>query len=683
MDKAWFISDAAETPEELPADGWREVSLPHQWSLEGVEAQAGWYRLEVGASSASRRWLRLQSDYFAELWTGDGRLARHEGYFEPWTVELPAEVHTLLMRVAAPYEPLGSVWPSLKRQIKGVFGQHDCRPGGGSTQGQERGSGGLWAAPQVWESGAVALMALRAQAVPVASGWKLSIELEIDSLEAGPARASLRLGPEDFAGSTLAAERTLVLRPGRQTYELVWDLPEMERWEIWERGFPHLYRLEVELEGGQAQTLIGFRTIAQDGDWLLLNGRRVFLRGSNVIPTQWLASYDRAKAERDVGLIKEANLNAVRVHAHVAAPEFYEQCDRQGVLIWQDFPLQWGYAEDEGFAEEALRQARAMVSYLGNHPSIYLWNAHNEPSHNRHTLDPLLASALRSADPLRLVKEASDFREHPYPGWYVGNMRDFLALPGAPLPSEFGAQALPRADLLRRILGDAAWPPDWKTWSYYNFQPDQTFHVAGLGTGDSLEGFVEHSQDYQAKLLQFAIHAYRRAKGRITGYFQFMFMEPWEGITWAVVDVERNPKKGYEALKWASSPVLLSLVVDRDTVEVGPWTPIGEAWVVSDLERPLDLRVRVTVEGDRSVVFLEEEVHLEPQEVRCVFRQGDVWEMSAAGRQPFDESAERLAALGAGTYRVVGEVFEGDRLWSRQEEQVTLVDPTVRSLRMF
>jgi len=87
--------------------------------------------------------------------------------------------------------------------------------------------------------------------------------------------------------------------------------------------------------------------------------------------------------------------------------------------------------------------------------------------------------------------------------------------------------------------------------------------------GESLEEFVERSQDYQARLIEFAVHAYRRAKGKVVGYFQFMFVEPWEGITWAVLDVERVPKKGFFALKEASSPVLLSLVPYRERVEVG------------------------------------------------------------------------------------------------------------------
>jgi beta-mannosidase len=376
----------------------------------------------------------------------------------------------------------------------------------------------------------VALLALAHRAHKTSTGWRLLVRLLLDAPRAFREEAWLRLLPENFPGEAWEKEASLEGEAGRAWREVVWDLPEMPLWEVWERGFPHLFRLEAQLAGASLAVPLGFRTVEVDGEgWLLLNGSRLFLRGTNIIPTQWLSAYGEEVAQRDVALLKEANLNAVRVHAHVTHPAFYRACDREGVLVWQDFPLQWGYAPDEAFAREALRQARAMVEILGAHPSIYLWCAQNEPTHNRHTLGPLLLAAIREADPTRPVKAASDFREHPYPGWYWGHYRDFLALPGAPLPSEFGAQALPRAELLRRVLGEAAWPPRWEVWAYHNFQPHETFRVAGVEVGESLEAFVESSQAYQARLLEFAIHAYRRAKGKVVGYFQFMFVEPWGG----------------------------------------------------------------------------------------------------------------------------------------------------------
>ena len=47
------------------------------------------------------------------------------------------------------------------------------------------------------------------------------------------------------------------------------------------------------------------------------------------------------------------------------------------MLLWQDMPLQWGYARSVRW--QAQRQATEMVALLAHHPSVAVWCAHNEP----------------------------------------------------------------------------------------------------------------------------------------------------------------------------------------------------------------------------------------------------------------------------------------------------------------
>ena len=102
------------------------------------------------------------------------------------------------------------------------------------------------------------------------------------------------------------------------------------------------------------------------------------------------------------------------------------------------------------------------------------------------------------------------------------------------------------------------WPPDQKQWEYHNFQPSQTHTIAKVQQGNSLQDFIGNSQDYQYALIKYAIEHFRNARfGPITGYFQFMFMDPWPAISWSVVDYYREKKEGYRALQLASQPVLL------------------------------------------------------------------------------------------------------------------------------
>ena len=701
MREALFLASDISDPMDLPEDGWRPVTLPHQWTLDPEakhempdteeEVRTGWYRLEF-PEAMGRRWVQVRADYYCQAWAGDRYQGLHEGYFEPWTIELIPK-QPLLLKVSAPKEEVGQVWPRYKRQIKGVLNQHDCRPGASTPRGQEQNTGGLWWGAHYFRTGSIAMLHMRWFAIKSATGWNLEIQLELDAAventndvdtenleELSPINLALSLQPLNFDGESYQTNRTIEIKPERQEVTIVWELPEMPRWEVWERGWPHLYQLQVQLEEQTLTAEVGFRTITVEDERVVVNEAPIFLRGTNIIPTQWLAGYTNENAIQDVQLLREAHLNAVRVHAHLTHPYFYQACDRAGILVWQDFPLQWGYSTETEFAEEAILQAKAMVKHYGNHPSIYLWCAHNEPTHNRYTLDPLLSAAIKEEDPTRIVKEASDFREHPYPGWYWGDIRDFLATPGGTLPAEFGAQGLPPAEVLREALGKAAWPPQWESWVYHDFQPDQTFRVAGIDQGESLEEFVANSQEYQARLIRFAIESYRRARGKISGYFQFMFVEPWNAITWAVLDVHRQPKQSYFVLKEASSPVLLSLVPFREITTIGQ-PPLLEAWVINDLNRAINIRLELYLQGPRDVQLMEILRHVEAQNSRCIFQEREFNESS--NRQEVKDFQDTLESLEPGPYRLIGEVWEEETLLSRNEISLEYLPPLTKMGRAW
>ena len=114
-------------------------------------------------------------------------------------------------------------------------------------------------------------------------------------------------------------------------------------------------------------------------DWVFtVNGEPMFVKGANLAPTRMaLGDATPAEIRRDVELAREAGLDLLRVHGHISRPELYDAADELGMLLWQDFPLQWGYART--IRKEAVRQAREAVDQLGHHPSIVVWCAHNEP----------------------------------------------------------------------------------------------------------------------------------------------------------------------------------------------------------------------------------------------------------------------------------------------------------------
>lgn len=689
-----FLLDSDETVDvnDIQDGKWDTMELPANWQLGGLENHDGvvWFRrtFEWEASKAPV-WLRFGGvDYFADIWLDGTYLGDHEGYFQPFEFEISdaldpdREHHELLVRVDSPREPPGEVWPDKKRLIKGILQHWDGRPGSWDPEyGQDMNTGGIWNDVLVYETAPIRVR--DASFAPVlldddSAVIRTTVSVQNFTAEPVEATLSVRAEPsddEERSGDTSAErERTIRVDRGTTEIELSLHIKDPKLWWTWDMGKQHFYDGSVSLIVDDESTSewtdrFGIRELSMEdpGEEWLLNGEPFYPRGSNHIPTLWLSEYTEESIDEDISLMRQANLNAMRVCVHVTHPDFYRAADEAGILLWQDFPLQWSYDESPQFYEEAGRQLEEMIDLLYNHPSIGVWCCHNEPSVNTGTLDHVLYQRAKEADSTRYVEHHSDFHDHPYPGWYYDHYREYEALPGAPFVNEFGAQALPDADYLKEFLGEAAWPPDWDQWTYRDFQYDQTFNVAGIKMGDSLEEFVANSQRYQYDLLKFGIEQYRRARDETTGLFQFMFTDCWPAITWSVLDDRREPKEGFHALRKACQTVLPTIDVGRHTqraVDDGR-ALLRDVVVVNDRRDDLEAAtVHLRLCGDDET-FIEEEytADLPANEATTVLE-----------LHHSDSEWVVTEEIPPGEYELVAEVEVDNEVISQNDERITVVE---------
>lgn len=515
---------------------WMDMSIPNNWETGGLKNHKGkvLFRKSFIIKQLKTYWLRFHGvDYKATVWLNNKLLGIHTGYFQPFEFNITKHIkegeNLLLVEVdSCPENPKD--WPENKKAIKGVFGHHDIRPGSWHPKyGQDHSTGGIWNSVEI-------------DTEPMENIW-ITTKLDKNYTKA---KVEVKIGNKKH----------------------ILNIANPRLWWTWDQGEPYLYSMEVD----GRKIVFGIREIRFDKNQnLYLNGRRIFIRGSNIIPEEYLSQYTPERIEKDLELAKQSNINALRVHAHINRKEFYNACDRMGILVWQDFPLQWEYRNTSSFIKDAKRQCIDMVNLLYNHPSIFFWCCHNEPIKSRKKLDPILAKTISKIDKTRPIITSSDFREHPYPGWFVGKMEYFTSLPGKPLVTEFGAQALPDLGTLKKIFPKKdIWPPNWQKWAYHNFVYEQTFHIAGIYKGKSINEFIKNSQDYQARLIKFAIENYRVNKfTQISGLFHFMFVDPWPCISYSVIDYFRKPKKGYWTLKQVYQPLLLIFLPERPIFTIG------------------------------------------------------------------------------------------------------------------
>lgn len=597
---------------------WQPILIPNNWYSAGHDlAGAVWHRryFDVDKQGLQQQaTLYFQAvDYAADVWLNGQYLGFHEGYFSPFAFDvsrfLQAKNNLLVVRVDSPNEPVGKVWSLHKRLIKGVLNHHDTRPAGAwSTNGQDANSGGIWDDVGLSFSRQLAIdvivprivmndndddaqvttdMRFHGQQLPV----DMQVLVELEPIETPGKRQQWQ--------QSLTPEQVQRLPDGSYQASVDVQASHVQRWWPKEYGPQNRYRLSLALVADgktldHASREIAFRTVRYDKgqNAFFINGKRLFLRGTNYIASPWLASMKPEDYRRDLQLMQQAHINAVRVHAHVAGRAFYDMADRMGMLVWQDFPLQWGYQDSEDMYAEAERQAHDMLVQLGTHPSVFAWSAHNEPPWNADWMKykyedyqpdqnrelTLRVDQALAADTSRYVHAYSAGEEHLWMGWYSGNWHDHAKPAKVSIVSEFGAQALPALDVLRQIIPAAdLWPrtldakdPAWKSWDYHNFQVQETFKNAGIARGESLEEFIGNSQTYQARLTQLAAESYRRQRYQpVAAVFQFMFNETWPSINWGVLDYQRHAKPGYAALALAYQPILPSIEWDSDRIKNG------------------------------------------------------------------------------------------------------------------
>ncbi len=564
----------APSARTLPAGG-ASMKVPSNWTRQGWDRDGTlWFVRTVEVPAGAQSWrLALDGvDYRCEVYWDGQLLASHTGYFAPFVVPLPSRSgeHVLAIAVDSPREP-ARAWSLRKTLIKGVLSHHDTRPGGAwSPDGQDATTGGIWGDVRLEPATTAWLDHPRATTLRAsAEAAELALTSHVTPLTSAPVAVAWQV----------RSPRGAVVADGAWTgsgaMRVAVAVPRPERWWPRELGAPALYTLTLRAGTDQVTTRFGIRTVTRDDRARYrINDTPVFLRGTNYIGSLYLSELDRAAVKRDLELMVRANVNAIRVHAHVTSPAFYDLADELGLMVWQDFPLQWGYDDSPAFAAEAARQLGDMLQLLGGHPSVIHWSAQNEapwssewmvykypdydPDQNRR-LSTALAAVL-DTDPSRPSQVNSGSAEHAWMGWYSGKYQDFARPQAHPVLTEYGAQALPELATLRTILRpEQLWPlePNLPAWHYHNFQDHELFNIAKVPRAKSLAELITSTQAYQARLVQFAAESLRRQAWQpITAIFQFMFVEHWPSMNWGVVDYLRRPKPGYEALRRAYQPVL-------------------------------------------------------------------------------------------------------------------------------
>ena len=171
---------------------------------------------------------------------------------------------------------------------------------------------------------------------------------------------------------------------------------------LWSPEDPYLYEFSIETAGDKIESYFAIRSLEIKGNCLCLNGNPYFFHGlldQGYWPDGLLTPASPECFAEDILAMKKLGFNMLRKHIKVEPEEFYYQCDRLGMVVFQDMVNNGDYSffrdtalptvglqkladknlhRDSKIRKEFLRQMELTVRQLQNHPSICYWTIFNE-----------------------------------------------------------------------------------------------------------------------------------------------------------------------------------------------------------------------------------------------------------------------------------------------------------------
>lgn len=472
---------------------------------------------------------------------------------------------------------------------------------------------GLWRkvflevlAPDRWLDPYLATTDLADGSAELALAW--SFVSDAPSLEGFEAKLALSCG-KSLHTETFPLRFTTGLRVFRVKDPLLW----------WPKGSgpQNLYDVTLELRrnGETVDTLTwrtGIRTVElvrndSPGDFhFRVNGKKVFIKGSNWVPADALHGENPERTVKSLALFSELGCNMVRCWGGNVYEDdvFFDWCDEHGLLVWQDFMFACVLAPQDGaFLDAVRKEAEAVVTHLRNHPSLALWCGDNEcdevffwidlykrhfPSENRISRE-ILPRAVFQFDPARDYLPSSPLRNDEVkrqdkysrsPEQHLWGPRDywkntFYKDNQAVFASEIGYHGMPDVSGIRKFIPEEEWNDRrGAAWLCHGSQPFGEFdgpygyRIALMETQtknffgfvpEKLESFMICSQIVQAEAMKYFIELFRSKKWEKTGLIWWNVIDCWPQFSDAVTDYYYVRKLAFYYIKHAQQA--LSLIV--------------------------------------------------------------------------------------------------------------------------
>lgn len=612
----------------IPDPFFRDNEKKLQWIGE-----VGWeYQRSFTYNAPDLPWNRVELvcrglDTYARVYLNDSLIFKADNMFREWSADIRHYLH-------AGQNTLRIIFPSVVAENKSRYEQLPFRlPGGekvvcrkaayhfGWDWGPVFITCGIWRPVFIRQWNVIKVNdvhflqeKLTDSAAQIAARFNLSSEI----------RDSVRILL--YIDSVEIQRKNYFVNKGNSIIQTYFSIPEPLRWWPNGMGMPNLYHVGYEIYSGKKRVAsghqqIGLRTIelVQEPDsigrsfYFKVNGLPVFMKGANYIPQDnFLPRVTDFAYKALIRDVKEAHMNMLRVWGGGIYENdiFYDLCDENGILVWQDFMFACAlYPGDTAFLENVKAEAVDNIVRLRSHPCLALWCGNNEidegwknwgwqkqyrysPEDSARIyrdyqliFDSILPVSVQRYDSLRSYISSSPLHgwgrsasmkegdSHYWGVWWGKEPFTMYEKKVGRFMSEYGFQGFP--DL--STIGKFTSPQDCQLNSPVmkvhqkhpvGYETIEEYMIRDYRKPVSFEMYDYVSQLVQADGMRIAIQAHRKAKPGCMGTLYWQMNDCWPVVSWSSRDYYGKKKAFYYESRRLFDTILIITVAEEENVNV-------------------------------------------------------------------------------------------------------------------
>lgn len=422
--------------------------------------------------------------------------------------------------------------------------------------------------------------------------------------------------------------RSFDLKKGANKIQFPYEINKPKRWWTNGLGEAHLYPFQIIISDknqiiDSKKLNIGLRTVEliQEKDkigtsfYIKLNGIPVFMKGANYIPPDsFLPRVSDSVYKNIVKNAVDVNMNILRVWGGgvYADDIFYDECDKNGILVWQDFMFACAmYPGDKKFIENVKNEVIDNVNRLQNHASIALWCGNNESDegwknwgwqkqykysiqdstkiwndYNKlfhdvipKTLDSLLSKEKNiywpSSPSIGWGKKESLLQgdSHYWGIWWGKEPFENYKKKVGRFMSEYGFQGMPNLETFKKFASNeelslSSQSVKWHQKHGTGYETINEYMERDYKVPKAFDDYIYVSQLLQADGMKTAIEAHRRSKPNCMGTLYWQLNDCWPVTSWSSVDYFGNWKALHYLVKRSFEPLLVSIAENELNYEI-------------------------------------------------------------------------------------------------------------------